>query len=158
MMRAWEALPMEVNVLLVATDPKTGAEVARVQAHNLVTNSGRELLARMLADESGWDTGITYCALGDSATTPTVADTTLTSEQSRNAITQVLRSGSRLQFRTFFLASESNFAIEEVGLFGHSTASASADSGELWNHARLTFDNSGGSPKDITILVEVRFT
>ncbi len=114
------------------------------------------LIARMLAEEAGWDTGITYLAIGTNNTAPAITDSQLGTESARKAIaTPVYRVSNRLQFKAYFPSADCNVAIKEVGLFGHSTASAAANSGETFNHALLTYDNSGGSPVDLTFYVIV---
>ena len=149
-------MPLRCNVLLIARDRRTG-QVARVAAgHNLVVDKGRELISRMLAEETGWNTGVTYCALGTNNTTPTTAQTLLVAEGKRKAVTQVLRAGYRVQYRTYFLASESNINIQETGLFGHSTATATLNTGEMLNRALLSYDNSAGL-KDLTVVHEIQY-
>jgi hypothetical protein len=139
---------------LTARNVKTG-EVIVKEGHNLITTVGVALIGDMLIDETGYDTGLTYCAIGSSDTAVAVADTTLGTESARKAVTAKSRSGAEITYSTFFTAAESTYAIEEAGMFGHSTASATPDSGVLFNHYLVSFDNSGGL-YDITI--EVVFT
>jgi hypothetical protein len=149
-------LRIESNVSLLASTGGPWKEVGRT--HNVITTLGRVLTARMLADEANRDTGLTHHALGTGTDTPAASDTTLGSEQARNPVTSVLRSTSRLQFRTFFPASEANFHIREIGLFGHD-ATTTSDSGELFSRALLNFDNSSTSnPRDLTLVHEIGVT
>jgi len=129
---------------------------ATVEVDNLICTSGKVLVASMLMDRSGYDTGLTYCAIGSDSTAPVVGDTTLTAEEARLAVTSTSRTVNAVTYSTFFTAAQSTYNIKEVGLFGHSTASSSADSGELFNHALLSYDNSAGS-YDLTIDVVVTF-
>ena len=110
--------------------------------NNLVVTSGLGLVCDALADIT---TGITHCALGTSTSTPAISDTTLTTEVARKAATTRTRSGAVLTTSTFFTAAESTFAIEEVGLFGSSDATTSADSGTMFTHYSQTYDNTAGS-------------
>ena len=151
-------LKVRGRAILTACRPGTQEVVARVEAPNLITNAGLNLLAQMLGEQSGYDTGITYCAIGTDSTTPVAGDTTLTAESARKAITSYSISGAELTCSTFFLSTECNVAIEEVGAFGHSTAGAGADSGVMVNHALLSYDNSGGSPNDVTIDIVLTFS
>ncbi len=151
------SFPIHCNVMLLAHDCIT-REITDIKAtHNLIKTSGKVLVARMLMEDTGWNTGITYCALGNDATTPVVgAPNTLTAEQARKAITAYVRSTNIVEYETYFLASECTFYVREVGLFGHSTASAAANSGEMFNHALITYDNTLGL-KDLTIVVQITF-
>jgi len=71
-------------------------------------------------------------------------------EASRKAATSRSRSVNEITITTFFTAGESTYAIEEAGIFGHSTASVTPDSGIIFSHWLVSFDNSGGV-YDITI-------
>jgi len=128
---------------------------ARVERHNLVVTTGKELMCQMLIDDSGYDTGLTYCAIGSDSTSPAVGQTTLVTEENRKLITSKSCTTNVITLSTFFTSAESNYAIEEVGIFGHSTASSSADSGVMFNRVLLSYDNSGASPLDLTIDVEI---
>lgn len=130
--------------ILTARHIKTGKEIVIVK-NNLIVTVGLQLVGDLLIDKSGYDTGLTYQAIGTSATSPAVGDTTLTAEAARKAITTRTRSGADCTFTTFFTAAESTYAIEEAGVFGHSTATASADSGVLFSHWLVSFNNSGGT-------------
>jgi hypothetical protein len=112
------------------------------QRRNLIVTSGRDLVAKMLIDEE--DTGLTYHAIGTSATAPVIADTALGSEENRKAWTSKVRTGSVIVFTMFYLASESQYNIQEVGIFGGATASATPDSGTLFSHFLQEYDNTAG--------------
>lgn len=126
----------------------SGLVVARLVTDNIICTVGKRQVGDMLIDESDYDTGLTYCALGDDDTTPLVTDTTLgneggTPEAMRNAITSKTRSGNVITLSTFFTAAQSTLAIEEAGIFGHLTASGTIDSGIMFAHWLTSFDNSG---------------
>ncbi len=147
-------IPIRMNVTMIARDPITGHIRARRKAHNLITTLAKELIARFLAEESGDDTGITYLAIGTGTTAPAITDTTLTTETKRKAVgTPVYRVSNRLQFKGYFPSADCNVFVKEVGLFGHSTATATINTGTIFNHALLSYDNSGGSPSDLTFYV-----
>ncbi len=112
---------------------------------NLIVTSGKSLLCDMLIDAVGYDTGLTYCAIGSDNTAPAITDTTLTVEEARKAITSKTRLVNVITLATFFTAAESTYAIEEAGIFGHSTAGAAPDSGILFSHWLVNFDNSLGA-------------
>jgi len=156
-----EYFPVGVNVRILSRpasdlDPEDGEWIHEADAHNLVVTEGKILVARMLSEDSGFDTGITFAEVGTDNTAPTVADTALGAVTKRNAITKYLRAANVVQFRTFFAAADITATLEEVALWGHSTASASTGTGELFNRALVSFDNSSGA-KDLTMVVEVTF-
>lgn len=154
-MRECGALQIKGRVRLTATDPKTGEVRAIMGSPNTVVMAGKALIARMLIDVSGWDTGLTYCAVGTGSTAVDEDDTDLVTESARNTITLKERATNVMYLQTFFDSGDVNANLQEMGLFGHSTASGAADSGEMFARALLNYDNSGGSPSDITIEWEV---
>jgi len=120
-------------------------KIAKVmEGENLIVTVGKNLVGDMLIDVAGYDTGLTYQAIGTDSTAPVVGDTTLGTESSRKAITAKSRLVNVITLSTFFTAAECTAAIEEAGVFGHSTAGAGADSGVLFSHWLVSFDNSGG--------------
>lgn len=156
-----EHFPIGENVLLL-TRPKSdlpselGHWKVDQYSHNLIVTSGKVLIARMLSEESGFDTGLTYCEVGTNTTAPTVGDTNIGTVTKRNAVTTARRTSNRIQFRTFFAAGDITAVLKAVGLYGHSTATATNQTGELFNHAKIDFSNSAGT-KDATIVVEITF-
>ena len=136
-------LPLSGCWKLVAHNPKTGETITK-EGHNLIVTLGPTLIGDMLIDETGYDTGLTYCAIGTEATAPVIADTVLGTEAARKAITSKTRTLNEITLATFFTAAQSTFNIKEAGIFGHSTASAAADSGVLFSHWLVSYDNSGG--------------
>jgi len=79
-----------------------------------------------------------------------VGDTTLTAEAARKAVTFKSRLVNVVTFSTFFTAGEAPYNIKEAGVFGHSTASVTPDSGVMFSHYLVDFNNSAGT-YDITI-------
>ena len=152
----WESFPIGCNVMLVATDAKTGKVLEVSFAHNLVVTTGKVLVARMLMEDAGFDTGITFCEVGTGTNAPALSDTALQTSTKRNAITSTLRTSNVVQFRTFYAAADITANLKEIGLFGHSTASATQGTGELFNRAAISFDNTAGS-KDLTVVVQITF-
>ena len=128
---------------LTARHIRTG-EIIVKEGENLIVTTGKGLVGDMLIDASGFDTGLTWQAIGTSNTAPVIGDTQLTTEAARLAITSRTRSGNVATFSTFFTAAQSTFNIKEAGIFGHSTANAAANSGVMFNHYLVSFDNSGG--------------
>lgn len=151
-----DSLQIKGVVRLTAQHKITGEQII-MENRNVVCTVGKYQVLDMLIDVTGYDTGITYQAIGTDNTTPAAGDTTLGSEQERKVFTDKSRSGLTITFSTFFTAAESTYDIQEVGIFGHSTATASADSGILFAHALLDFDNSGGN-YDLTIEWSISIT
>ena len=144
-----ESLKIEGRWRFTARHIKTGEAIVK-EGHNLIVTVGKSLMGDMLIDEAGYDTGLTYQAIGSDNTAPAIGDTVLAVEEARKAITSKSRATNEITYSTFFTAAESTYAIEEAGIFGHSTAGAGADSGVLFSHWLVSFDNSGGL-YDITI-------
>lgn len=113
-----------------------------VAADNLITTLGKQFVGEMLRDGSGFDTGLTYMAAGTGTTAPSVADTQLATETVRGGLTGKTISGNVLTISRFFTDTEISFYIKELGVFGHTTASATPNSGTLFSRALLSYDNS----------------
>lgn len=115
------------------------------EADNLVVDTGLSLALQCLTpggDGNPLSLPLTYCAIGTGTTTPAHTDTTLTTESARAQITlgAVVAADSTIQ--TFMPSAIAGIHIKEVGLFGGATASETADSGTLFSHALLDYDNS----------------
>ena len=131
-------------------DPATGLHVASYETSNLVTSAGRNHIAQMLLDIGGYDTGLTYQALGTGTTSPTLRDTTLDTETVRQRIiSRGATSSNVATFFTYFAAAQVGSGVEELGVFGHTTARNTVDTGTLFARALLSIDNAGGN--DITV-------
>ncbi len=120
-------------------------------AENLITTAGLYLAGDLLIDTGA--VGLTYFAIGTSDTAPNAADTTLTTEVKRMAISSRSRAAAVVTLSTFMVAANCTYAIEEVGIFGDA-ASATPDSGTLFSHALLEEDNSAGA-NDLTFDYEL---
>lgn len=128
------------HVVLEARDDQ-GRLVKRVESHNLWTDLGKSFVADILAATSGFSVGLTYCALGVGVTAPAAGDTVLTNEVARKAVSSRTVTNNILVVSTFFTAAESTFSIQEIGLVGHSDATATANTGKLFAHSLLAYDN-----------------
>ncbi len=138
-----DTLSIKGHWRLTARHIKTG-EVIVKEGENLIVSAGKALVGDMLKDTAGYDTGLTYQAIGTNNTAPALGNTTLTAEAARKAITSKSRVANVVTYSTFFTAGESTYNIKEAGIFGHSTASVTPDSGILFSHWLAAFDNSGG--------------
>jgi len=118
-----------------------GMAVYKVEDPNLITTVGKALVGDFLIDDE--DGGITICAIGTVSTPPNVSDTVLGGEVKRKTITSRTRAGNEINLSTYFLASESGYQLEEVGMFGGTTAGTVVDTGVLFSHFTQSYDNSG---------------
>ncbi len=139
-------LQLSSKIRLTAYKKGTKEVVAVIESHNVIPTVGKQFVGDMLIDKDvGHDTGITYCAIGTSNTTPAVTDTQLTAEANRKQITSRSRVSNVITLSTFFTAADCTYNIKEAGEFGHSTATATPNSGKLFAHWLVTFDNSTGN-------------
>jgi hypothetical protein len=102
--------------------------------HNLITDAGLNMFRDALKGDVT-DCAIKYIALGNSATAPTDADTTLVAEQFRKAVTSLTVDAvtAGILYSTLYVAdTEANtFKCEEIGWFAGAAASATVDTGIL---------------------------
>lgn len=109
---------------------RAGAPREVVEAENLLVNTGIQLLLDLLIGAGGttFANGNTYIGTGDSSTAAAASQTDL--QASTNRFKRVMdatypsRSGQTLTFRTTFATTESNYAINEVGVFNAGPAFA----------------------------------
>lgn len=118
------------HVVLELRNVKTGRVIIE-HYDNMIVTLGKNGIAGGLIQESGKGY-ITYCALGTSVVAPALADTGLTTEIFRKAISVRSRSNNQATFQTFFTTSEAVGTLREAALFGDSTASETANSGNLY--------------------------
>lgn len=140
---------MKGHVVLEARDTQ-GWLVARRESHNLWTTIGRSFIANTLAATAGYSVGLTYCALGVGTTAPAVGDTILANGVARKAVSSRTVTDNILVVSTFFTIVESTYHIQETGLFGHTDATSTINTGLLFARALLDYDNSAGA-NNITI-------
>ena len=124
---------------------------------NLVVTAGKVLVAKMLMDESGFDTGLTYIEVGTGTNAPALGDTDLQTGTARKAIiSPPTRTSNAVEYRAFFPAADISVDLKETGIFGHSTASATLGTGELFARVLVTFNNAS-DPHDATFVWTVTF-
>lgn len=135
------------GVITVICRDLDGNETERHTFKNLITNKGKELMAKSLAD-SGLDTEIKYIALGDSTVAASVTDTGLGNERFRKAVTKQEYQGSNAMLTTVYIAPyEANFGIQEIGWYAGASASGTAGSGTLV--ARVLYSRTKTSTESI---------
>ena len=133
--------------LAQAQDQAKGDLISDITVKNLIVTLGKGLVADLLIDVVG--TGLTYHAIGTSATAPALTDTVLGTEAARKAFTVRGRAGNVVSLSVFYTKAECTFNIKEAGIFGGALASSTPGSGTLFSHYAQAEDNSGGT-KDLT--------
>lgn len=132
----------------------TGALRYRSKVTNLIVTVGLQMAVDWAIDVDA--AGLTIHAIGTGTAAPTLADMALGSEQERKLWSTRARVGTQGQFSVFYLGSESNYDLKEAGTFGGASAlEGTPDSGKLWNRYLQPYDNSGGSPNDLTYDYEI---
>ena len=126
---------------------KHGRLLHKVTVRNLIVTSGYELHAGITAGQESPLWGI---AIGTDATTPVIGDTALGTEVARNAWTYRAYAGAQVELSTLIVASDAAYHIYEAGVYGGNLASATPDSGTLFSHYLIEYDNSGGGA-DLTL-------
>ncbi len=119
----------------------TGVRFSRTEVNNTVVESGRTLLARLLAGGAGT---VTHLAIGRGAVSPSAGDTALGDEVARVPTTPLPVTGPVTVFRTVLPEDAGAVVISEVGLF------TAATGGELF--ARATFPAITKPPQAVAII------
>ena len=120
---------------------KNSLLVCEKKVPNLITTLGKGLVCDNLI--SVVTSGLHYHAIGTGTTAAAIADIKLETEVTRKEVTSRTRVGNVITLSTFYLAAQATYNIKEVGIFGGG-ATAAADSGTLFSHALLSYDNSAG--------------
>lgn len=113
-----DRFPTIDNVLVEIWKYKFGERVLdeRFSIHNLITNSGKDMLADHLIGTSS--ATLSYFAIGVGSTPATAGDLTLSSEVYRDAVTSSVRTSIGLATLTYFLSTSSanGNTLAEIGL------------------------------------------
>jgi len=120
-----------------------GHAMKKIIVPNLVVNVGLQLIAELL---TGDDTlGLTYHAIGTGTDPAGTTQTTLIDEEERKAFTSRYRNGYTASLSVFYTAAESTYYLQEAGIFGGASASATPDSGVMLARTLLAYNNGGGT-------------
>ena len=151
-----DSLPIQGQFIAELKNPKTGLVSVRKESPNLITKVGKNLIARFLLGVYGFDTGLTYQAIGTGTDAPLPNDTGLDEESARRKISVRQDTwGKTAAFFSFFPSAVVPNQIAEVGIFGHSTATDTADSGILFARTLLSITNSAGEDLTLTYVLTV---
>lgn len=106
---------------------------------NVCPTVGRTALAEILVGNNTKSNPgkITYCAVGTGSTTPAITGIKLATELARTSSIVSSNVDNTVTIQGFFLKSEANGVLTEVGLFGED-ATATADSGTMFQWITLS--------------------
>lgn len=122
------------------------------------TNTGKDLIVQRLIGTNTYSLNINYGAIGTSGTAVAQSDTQLGAESARSTVALAQESGNNKATLQFFFADANltNATYREFGVFVDGTASA--NSGQIFNHALFTspYIKAGGT--DTTVQIDIEFT
>jgi len=134
-------------------DLKKHATVSRrKEIRNQIVETGREVFARLLIDDTTYSGEINYGLLGDDTTAVSDSDTTLGNEVFRKTIGSRGRTDDTVTLDFYYAKNDTSGTFEEFGTV--IDGNSSTDTGELFN--RLL---TGGWPKTSTesMTVSIQF-
>lgn len=99
---------------------------------NIVVQTGRYAIARILIGDTTYSGAINYGALGTDNTAVAATDTTLGTEVKRKLFARRSRTNHQASFDFYYSKNDTDGTYEEFGVFIDGTATA--DSGQLFNH------------------------
>jgi hypothetical protein len=133
-------------------DIKTGKIKQIVEVHNIIPTVGLTAIARRLGNigSKSNEGMITYGAVGSGSNTPASSDTTMENEIARKLIADSENTNNVILIETYFNSSEGNGDLTKFALFGED-ASASADSGTMFEHVDFDSTITKTSNDDLTV-------
>lgn len=156
-----ETFGMEGKVRVITSDAKTGAiENVGAWSKNTImfsTGRGKQLVLDRLSGVTTYTMVINYGGIGTSTTTPTTADTQLGAEVARTTVATVTIASNVVTFKFFFAdANLANGTYYEFGTFIDATATL--NSGQIFNHALFGSAHTKATGKDTTVQVDITIT
>ncbi len=135
--------------------------IGKVEQQNLVmqgTNTGIGLITQRLLSTNTYTLNVNYGAIGTGSTAPAITDTQLVAEVARTTVALGQSSGpTNASFQFFFTdASLTNQTYREFGVF--IDASATANSGQIFNRALFTSPYAKVMGTDTTVQVDFNFS
>ncbi len=110
------------GVLSIVLSGPSGEVKQRLDAHNLVVTTGKEVVASRLGN--GGAAAMSHMALGTSTVEPIAAHTALLAEAGRAVITNTTVTGPTVQYTSVFSPGVGTGAITEAGIFNDATDGA----------------------------------
>ena len=138
-------------------DKKTRNKTLICKKRNTITNVCLNVSALVFLGTFPTDNIVRYVALGTDNTTPTASDTTLGTEVHRSYYVANSNPSSGVVTIDFYITTDDySGTIEEVGIFGGNSATASADSGILLSHVLWSYTKS--SAEELLIQYTITFS
>ena len=152
-----EKLGLTGMVRAVLRNTKTGKVRIIPWNYNTIMTVGKTAVLNRLGNIAAVSNEgiITYGAVGNGSTTPSISNTQMENELARNTLAKTSVSSTKLTIQVFFAEALANDTITKFALFGED-ASASADSGTMFNYA--IFSDSFTKTAIETLTVEIKFT
>lgn len=120
---------------------------------NVTTVEGRNVFARLLANDNTYSGNVSHTALGTSNSAASTGDTALGAETYRKAISSATALNNVAYLETFFTAAEVNGTFEEYGNF--IDGSGTADSGQLFNRFTQTVIKSAIETLNVQSIITI---
>lgn len=147
---------IKVKGTFTITKKKAGKITEIKRYANMVVNKGLQHLCLAMID-TGYTEGITYLALGSGNTAAAAGDTTLETEVFRITFSTRTRTNQSITLSAFLTTSQGNGTHYEMGCFGNG-ATASADSGDLFNHLVMTGGETKVNTETWTVDIDIDFS
>ena len=130
----------EYNIKII--DTKTQKIIEEKKIKNTIMNLALEQLFNPLFGQSA-NIEVKYLALGTSTATVLTTQTQLGNEQFRTAfVSRTTSSDYKNVTNYIILDNEANFVINEIGIFGGTTASSITNSGTMVSRILWTYDKT----------------
>jgi len=116
-----------IGDVVIERRKKDGTVIDREEIKNLIVNSGKERVAKLIAEGVGTGlTGFSYLALGTGTTAPVATNTSLETEVTRELATVGYEASYKATFeKTFDFGTGESYSITEAGV--GDSASATGD-------------------------------
>ncbi len=112
---------LDVNLAVEVNDADTGELLHREELHNLVVDSGLNLIRDLLDGDA--PAGLTHMAVGTGSTAAAAGNTTLGTEVYRGAVTQRVSTSKTLVVKWFVSSTQANGStLAEAGIFNAASA------------------------------------
>ena len=138
------------NVSIDVVDADTGELLHHQEQHNLVVDAGLDVLCSFLAGEA--PATVTHFAVGTGTTAVLGAQTTLTTEVEREAITVATTASKTVTIKYYLSSATANGnTLAEIGLFNDATT------GDMFARALLTPTIAKTSSIAVTFTWQITF-
>lgn len=156
-----EANKIKGKVTIRAYKAGTKELLQEIVQDNLImqaANIGKDLIIQRLLGINTYTLNINYGAIGTGSTTPTASDTQLTTETNRTTVSYSQDSGFNEAMLQFFFPDSmlTNQTYYEFGTFVD--GSATANSGQIFNHALFGTPYVKTAGVDTTVEVDITLT